>query len=424
MKQKVENKFSNILNSFLLLHPIIDLITSLCIKSFSLTFTLGSIIRILFLAFTIYVAIFIYKEKKILWYYALILVYMFLFMISVFVFKDGNNLIGEIEGFIKSFYFPILLTTLYAIRNTVNWNKKCLMISLIMYIAFIFIPTFFKLGFDSYEITKEGTIGFFYSANEISAIISILTPFLILYLIEDKIKIHKIVICIIYIISILSLGTKTPLLALIITIILLVIWYLIKNKIFKDLKKVYILILTVVATITLGWIIIPKTSFYKNIETHLEFLEVDNITEVFKNTQLIDHFVFSQRLTFLDNKRIIYDSLELPQQLIGMGYYENSKELKMIEIDYFDIYYNHGPIGFTIYFSIFIFILIDIIKKYFGKTRDLSSYMIIISVILILSLSFFTGHVITAPSVSYISLYIIMFVEQTLSHEKKMQTKK
>ena len=353
MKQKVEKQFSNILNSFLLLHPIIDLLTSLCIKTFSIPITFGAGIRILFLLFTVYVAVFIYKEKRLIWYYAAVAVYALLFVTSIFIYKDGNNLIGEIEGFIKTFYFPILLITIYMNRKKVNLNKHLIQ-TMSLYVILIFIPTIFSLGFDSYEITKKGTIGFFYSANEISAIISLLTPILVLYLLEDKINIPKIVFSIIYIVSILSLGTKTPLLSLIVTIIFLVIWILIKNKIFKDLKKIYIFTLTSIAALTLGCIIIPHTSFYKNIETHLNFLEVDNITDVFKDTQLIDHFVFSQRLTFLDNKKIIYDNLELPQQLIGIGYYEDSKELKMIEIDYFDISSHHGPIGFIISCSIIV----------------------------------------------------------------------
>ena len=54
--------------------------------------------------------------------------------------------------------------------------------TLMMYLVFIFIPTLFNVGFQSYQITKSGTLGFYNSANEISGIISLLTPIMFILL--------------------------------------------------------------------------------------------------------------------------------------------------------------------------------------------------------------------------------------------------
>ena len=81
---------------------------------------------------------------------------------------------------------------------------------LYLYLALIFIPLLFHIGFKSYEVTKVGTLGFFSSANEIGGIISILTPILIYYLYEKKNLLLTIIISAIYLIVILSIGTKTP----------------------------------------------------------------------------------------------------------------------------------------------------------------------------------------------------------------------
>jgi hypothetical protein len=76
----------------------------------------------------------------------------------------------------------------------------------------------------------------------------------------------------------------------------------------------------------------------------------------------------------------------------------------MIEMDYFDIFYHHGIIGFIIYFSIIIYLLWKKIK--FDKSFE--GLMLKTSFLLIIVLSFFTGHIITAPAVSIIVTIIMM----------------
>ena len=328
-------------------------------------------------------------------------------------------MLGELQKTLKTFYFPLLLISIYPIKAEIKWSTKHLITTLMIYLILIFIPEILNIGFDSYEITKEGSVGFFYSANEISAIVSILTPLFILYLFDGKINITKVFIFIIYITVILNLGTKTPFLALIITSALFMFWFLMKKKILKSLIKTYILALTLIAVVTLGAYIIPKTTFYKNINIHLDFLEVKDINDIFEDPQLIDHFIFSQRLSFLDNKAKIYEKVNIPQKMFGIGYYENNKESKMIEMDYFDIYYSHGIIGFVLFFSIYTYILIDIVKKSYLIIKDKKTYSIFICIIFILVLSLFTGHIIIAPAVSYISVYIIMYLEKACQNKIK-----
>ena len=97
----------------------------------------------------------------------------------------------------------------------------------------------------------------------------------------------------------------------------------------------------------------PKTNFYKNIQVHLDYLEVDNIFEIFTESELVDHFIFSQRLTFLEKKHELYKDASVYEKIFGIGYIKNNKQTKMIEMDYFDIYYSHGLIGFSLFFGIY-----------------------------------------------------------------------
>ena len=46
---------------------------------------------------------------------------------------------------------------------------------------------------------------------------------------------------------------------------------------------------------------------------------------------------------------MIYERANTYQKLFGIGYINNNKTTKMIEMDYFDIFYSHGIVGFLIF---------------------------------------------------------------------------
>ena len=399
----IKNKMSSIINCFILLSPIVDLITSIGIHTFNINITFGIIIRMLFLLFILFSTTFIYKKNNIK-YYLIFLIYLILYLIATMLYS--NSYLSEIQGLFRVFYFPLLLVSINSIKDELKLNKKYLIYMLYLYLVLIFIPLLFHIGFKSYEVTKVGTLGFFSSANEIGGIISILTPILIYYLYEKKNLLLTIIISAIYLIVILSIGTKTPLLALLITLLAFVIYLIhgfIKNK---EKNKLLITSIIIVLGIISIVLFVPKTNFYKNIKTHIDFLKIDEVSDVF-DARIFDHLIFSERLKFLDNTKSIYDNSTALEHIVGIGYINESKLSKNVEMDYFDIFYNHGIMGFIIFFIPYIMILINIFKKK-DKLFDFERYMSYISIFLIVILSLFTGHIITAPSVSIVIIYILI----------------
>ena len=202
------------------------------------------------------------------------------------------------------------------------------------------------------------------------------------------------------------MGTKTPFLSLGIVIGMTII-YLWNNWIHqKEYKILAISGLSLIAAILLLILILPNTNFYKNIETELDFIEVDNPVEVLSSYKLIDHAIFGQRLSFLSKRSNDYRRSNIYQRLFGIGYLKNGQETKQIEMDYFDIFINHGLIGFSIILIIMLYVLKDAIILH--KKIDYNNYMTITSIILIFLLSFVTGHIITAPSVSLLTIIILL----------------
>ena len=406
MEKAIKKNISIIISIFLLIQPILDLLTGLCLNVLHINLTIGIIVRILFMLFIVYISLFIYKKKKLLIPYIIIGVYCILYLLGIIIFKDKVGLFYELQGLVKVFYYPILLISIYSIKEDINISKLTLFTTLFLYLIFIFIPALFGIGFDTYKVTQVGTLGFFNAANEISGIISILTPFLFVIVLSSKNIIPKVLFILMYLVVILMMGTKTPFLSLGIVIGMTII-YLWNNWIHqKEYKILAISGLSLIAAILLLILILPNTNFYKNIETELDFIEVDNPVEVLSSYKLIDHAIFGQRLSFLSKRSIDYRRSNIYQRLFGIGYLKNGQETKQIEMDYFDIFINHGLIGFSIILIIMLYVLKDAIILH--KKIDYNNYMTITSIILIFLLSFVTGHIITAPSVSLLTIIILL----------------
>ncbi|MBQ8535453.1 MAG: O-antigen ligase family protein [Bacilli bacterium] len=412
MNDFIKKNISIIIAIFVLLGPILDLITGLCLHTLGINLTLGIIVRVLFLVFICIITLFTFKKKNVLIPYLIIGLYFILYTIGMLVFKD-TNLFTEIQNLVKVFYFPILLVSIYSIKDEIRISNLTLFTVMFTYLILIFIPTLLNLGYDTYEIAKVGTLGFFNSANEISGIISLLTPTMLIVLFSSKNIIPKLVLALIYIVVILMVGTKTPILALGITIGISVLYLWIKSIKAKKYKNVFISLFAVIILGISLILVIPKTNFYKNIKIHLDYLELDSITEVFTDKELVDHFIFSSRLKFLDNKAALYNKSNTYLKIFGIGYLKNYKATKMIEMDYFDILFSHGIVGFIIFFGITVPILVKIVRE--KRKVDYEYVMNFTSLLLIIILAFFTGHIITAPSVSLLSIILLL----TLNTPKK-----
>lgn len=423
----LKENINKLLIGYLFIQPIIDLVTSLCLNVLNIDITIGMIIRFLFLGILLFYFIFFSKsenKKKTFIYLALVFAYIVGFIIQIILLKDTSVLFYELSNLIRCFYFPISLILLINLseNNNINIKIDTWKNLFLIYILLIFIPTIFNIGFNGYTQGKVGSIGWFNSSNEISAILSILLPLFIYGLNKMKLVL-KLVISLITLYVVFNLGSKIIILSL--GLIIMYYGFIYIKKLIKENKKkqLGIVLVTLILIITLGIMIIPKTNFYKNIKLHLDFLEVDSITEVLTNYKVFDHFIFSSRLTFLENTASNYLESNISEKLLGIGYIENyasdDVNLKMIEIDPFDIFFRHGLIGFIIYFLPFIISLIVIIKNY-RKEKNNEKLQLLFSIILSIILMNLSGHVLTSPAVSiYLSIIMVLLIQKEKTKKVK-----
>ena len=405
--KKITNSFEKLFLIFLYLQPILD-VTAGVLLHFNYSVTISSIIRFIFMFLCIIYLVFFIKDKKINIYLLILFIYFICFGTTMLITKDFNALIYECKNLISTYYFVILLLTLIKVYKDKKLKVKNLFLIYVIYLLFVFIPNIFNIGFQSYWHSKEGSVGWFLSANVVGSILSILLPILLIYI--KKINIPIIILLLINLYVILSIGTKVPVLSFIIIFIVNFVYYLINLIKKKDYKKLKIIIAPIIILIITSLFIFPKTSFYKNLVIHITYLEEKDNGKI-PITEFIDHFIFSQRLTLKEKTRKAYNESSILEKTFGIGYIENydteKERNKTIEIDYFDVFYRHGIVGFIIFFIPIIYVLKKITKTF--KNLNFVKLNLLLSVILIFLLAFFQGHIFVTPANSiYVALILAL----------------
>ena len=215
---------------FLIL-PFIDLITSFTERINGNIVSIGTIFKGILILFSGIYILFItkskYKKKSIIYY-------LLLSIFSIIHILIGNNsYVSSVTQLIKFMFLPIIFIFLLNYNDDYKISyiemKKILKYNVFFILTTILIAKLTNTGFNSYSDTvTTGVVGWYYSANEISGIITILFPLFI----EDILKNNKYsFILVMYVIfMMMMLGTKTPLLGVLISLIALFIHILLKDK--------------------------------------------------------------------------------------------------------------------------------------------------------------------------------------------------
>ncbi len=405
----IKNKLPIIVIIFLYIQPFLD-VTNALLNKINILNNITSIIRFLFVAFMlIYLIIEKYKNKKTILIYITILLLTIITHLGIMYYINPSTIFINLRYTLSTYYFIFILLSFYVLYQNNNFNKKHLQIIFIIYLLFILVPNIFNIGFKTYWHSKLGSTGWFKSANVTGSIILILFVTTINEFKKSKL-IYKIITIMLILFTFFNLGTKTPALGLIILLIINIIFMIYKIIKNKNKKGLIITLALILLTTLCSVVLIPKTTFYKNIMIHYNYLQENNKTSSY---ELIDNMIFSERLTFVKNTNKIYKNSSILEKLFGIGYIENNIQ-KIIEIDYFDIFYREGIIGFILYFIPIILITIKYLKNIkpnFEKINDLYA------LILIFILALFQGHMFITPAISIFIALILVINSKEVNYE-------
>ncbi len=381
-----------IISFLVVIQPIIDVSIGFSIN-YNFLVSATSLIRMSILGFLIYYLLLLSEcqlKKKVIFLLTIIMLYLILFFIN-----QGFNLY-ELKMALRTFYLPMLFLLIFQIKEDKESliNKKYLLITLAIYALIILLGYMTNTAFNTYNEGKIGTSGYFYAANEIGAIIAILLPLLFNY-VFNKINIKKLLYFLLVISSIIILGTKTPLVSFLICSIYHIVRVINKTNYLKVGLGILIGITSLSFFITL-------TPIYENTKIHTSFLKITNASQIIKDPEMIDHFLLGSRLRFMKENHNLFVNSNIINKSLGMGYSNNSK---LAEMDFNDIIYRQGILGFIIYFGSILCVIFFKKRKY---DRDY-----ILPVMLILLISAVVGHVLVAPAVSiFIVSILCLFIKE------------
>lgn len=377
---------------FLIL-PFIDLITSFTERINGNIVSIGTIFKGILILFSGIYILFItkskYKKKSIIYY-------LLLSIFSIIHILIGNNsYVSSVTQLIKFMFLPIIFIFLLNYNDDYKISyiemKKILKYNVFFILTTILIAKLTNTGFNSYSDTvTTGVVGWYYSANEISGIITILFPLFL----EDILKNNKYsFILVMYVIfMMMMLGTKTPLLGVLISLIALFIHILLKDKNKKNIFKIVFFISYTV-------ILFFNSSYLSNLNSG-RYISTTNA-------------VFSSRDIYLNNTTREYINHNLEEKLFGLGSANNKVLEKYVEMDFYDLLYRYGIIGFIIFMIPFFKIVLKMMEYALSHLNNYNYDKMILILITMLSLliAFFAGHILSAPAVSiYFGITIILYM--------------
>ena len=104
----MKEKIIKLVELFLLLSPLFDMLTAFCLKVLNIDFTIGMIVRFIIMLICLFYIIFIYKKKDkkyLLLILGSIFIYLLIFLTVMIIDKDTSILLYEGKMLLELFIF-------------------------------------------------------------------------------------------------------------------------------------------------------------------------------------------------------------------------------------------------------------------------------------------------------------------------------
>ncbi|MGE7868714.1 O-antigen ligase family protein [Bacillus paramycoides] len=442
-------RFEHFLLFFIILQPVLDLLTSLSIILLKSNATVGILVRFLIMAVGgIYILIQA-KEKenrKFLIYLILLAVVLGIGFINNKLVKNPIVLSEEVKFVAKALYIYIMLGSyilaLKSLKKTVNISDKVrnsIVYSTLIINAVMVISISTSTDFGSYEWMKVGSRGWFYAGNELGSILAIIFPIVVLYSIQKTKSVKHVLYWIpslLMIYSLIQVGTKVGMgsigatLAAAIGIIVLQLLFDRKNP-----NKKSLVLNAFIAVVLLAGVAgtFKMTPLAQNMGIHTNYLSEQNVAQQGQKEKEIkekikkeekqhkvekpeekakieaevkkelekeqkkenqENLIFSGRQVYEERHKQFFKEAPMSQKLLGMGYAGNFKyneqkqpDPKLIEMDFHDWFYDFGIIGFALLMIPFIYYGLRILLAFITRFKEIFNIKYgMISVSLVLAL--------------------------------------
>ena len=426
-------RFEHFLLFFIILQPVLDLLTSLSIVLLKSNATVGILVRFLIMAVGgIYILIQA-KEKenrKFLIYLILLAVVLGIGFINNKLVKNPIILGEEVKFVAKALYIYIMLGSyilaLKSLKKKVNISDKVrnsIVYSTLIINAIMVISISTSTDFGSYQWMKVGSRGWFYAGNELGSILAIIFPIVVLYSIQKTKSVKHVLYWIpslLMIYSLIQVGTKVGMgsigatLAAAIGIIVLQLLFDRRNP-----NKMSLVLNGLIAIVLLAGVVgtFKMTPLAQNMGIHNNYLSEQNVAQQGQKEKEIkekikkeekqhkvekpeekakveaevkkelekeqkkenqENLIFSGRQVYEERHKQFFKEAPTSQKLFGMGYAGNFKyneqkepDPKLIEMDFHDWFYDFGIIGFALMMIPFIYYGVRILLAFVTRFKEI-----------------------------------------------------
>jgi hypothetical protein len=302
--------------------------------------------------------------------------------------------------------------------------------------------------YGAYKYNKLGTVGWFFAANEVSALLGILTPILMYYVLETD-RLHlavKTMLMGLYIFIYYQIGTKVVALSVILTAAFMFVLFIIRKVRNRNLP-IFSRMIAITAVLLMAVGMVPITPIGHNINIHSDIVDSrlddarDDSVEEEENESMeeiendfidsglsekeyrIASMIFSSRDHYFAVRKFIFDEAPVVSKVFGQTQFaETDKgEIKSYtaEIDFIDIYFNFGIAGSVLYWGI---VLGTLGYALYAAARKKLIFMsgsripyYICGILLGMGIALFAGHVFVSPAVSFYMgvVILLLFIEST-----------
>lgn len=408
MKEKLKEKINaeNILCLFIIMCPILDILSFVFRNTFNTNFSPSTLIRPL-IPIGVMIYIFFKKDKKFKLYTLLgTIVFAIYGILHLYFFEkvktasSYSNVIHEAQ-YIVNYSFMILNLFIYIYvfkgKNTEKL-KKSIIYATCIYICSIYLAIITHTSSYTYVEEKIGYKGWLESGNSVGAIL-ILTMFVYINYLKDY-KYKKIVITLLIFVGIflaLLIGTRVGLVGFVSVLLLYIMAEIFSSLLHKVKINKKFIVINAIALIVIGLTVvilgsatIQRRKYLKEIEGNIvdesinenahitgDLLEIKNkidkneLEEGYMDTaqqqSIIDLYDIANKMNITNNdqrmQQLIYNIALVKNQknigliLFGNGYMANFRELVM-EMEIPAFLFNFGIIGFILYFVPFLSIFI------------------------------------------------------------------
>lgn len=444
---------ARLLTLYVVLHPFIDILTFLGVQA-KMYVTVGNAVRTAFLALAVLYVLTCGSfpgRRPLLVYLGAVTAYLMGF-IALHLWAGGllcgaQNLMESI----KVFYFPYMAAFLFALYKkerfvVPDWAMAATGAG---YCVVILVAWLTGTSYISYN-AGYGYCGWFFSANDVSAMILLTAP-LLLYLCLMRVGSEKrvwalVLACFLSLSLVFSaafIGTKLLYLGVMLYLLCALVWLLVRffRKREKPLLRCVAMVVALCVVLLGLYPVSPLNDYIQDIYVPMSgddqeafeesqkikgFIEVDRAKafkeyeEAAQGTWLGDKmeaspllrrvdWLLSRRLTMVAPVLEEYGRAGLPEKLLGMGYVYRKRAHQldishMIEMEGPSMLLRHGIVGFVLYYLPFValslYLIFKFLRRFLRNLGDLRYCSLFYSVLMAFATSMVVGHVLAPPCTS------------------------